>query len=231
MSMTTKLNVMFVIIIIFEIFFTWWINSHASTEMTTTAGWGINEPPNLGLIRKATAAAKYEQSASSSSGQKKLASFTVDILSVGSINQLELLHAQKRTFGSHISVRNFFNVTEMDDADPNCHTDIQWEHVKQVSAYCRGKKKSRGNIKPVYRTLLSEYARWQWLQKKHNPVGWLCAQPRPYAGFRKAYMHYNRTGEKLPNYFIVMDDDTYYNLEWVSKSCCVLYPTASFCNC
>ena len=45
-------------------------------------------------------------------------SFIVDILSVASISQLDLLNAQQKTFASHVSVRNFFNATEDDDADP-----------------------------------------------------------------------------------------------------------------
>ena len=45
-------------------------------------------------------------------------SFTVDILSVGSITQLDLLKAQQETFASHITVRNFFNATEMNERIP-----------------------------------------------------------------------------------------------------------------
>lgn len=142
--------------------------------------------------------------------------FTVDILSVGSINQLELLDAQKRTFGAHESVRNFFNVTEIDDADPNCHVDMTIDHVRDVSNFCRRKrgKTRRGSI---FNSMLGEYARFQWLEKKKNPMGWMCAQPRPYSGLMKVFNHFNMTGQSLPTYFVIMDDDTYYNMEWVSE--------------
>lgn len=136
-------------------------------------------------------------------------SFTVDILSVSSINQLALLHAQQSTIATHKSVRNFFNVTERDDADPNCHTDITFEHVESVSKFCR----KQGKEKPIIRYLRNMYANANWLRKKKNPMGWLCAQVRPYSGLMKAQLHYQRSGQQLPNYLLIFDDDTYYNME------------------
>ena len=140
--------------------------------------------------------------------------FSVDILSVGSINQLNLMHAQRDSLASHKSVRNFFNVTELDDADPTCHTDITIEHVEKVSKFCR----RRTAMSPISRYLRGQYANIRWLKKKKNPVGWLCAQVRPYSGLRKAQNHYRRTGEKLPEYFLIFDDDTYYNMELFQES-------------
>ncbi|KAK1742976.1 hypothetical protein QTG54_006573 [Skeletonema marinoi] len=137
-------------------------------------------------------------------------SFTVDILSVASINQLDLLHAQQSTIATHTSVRNFFNATEIDDADPDCHTDITMQHVESVSKFCR---KRRNVVSPVLRYLRSQYANTRWLGKKKNPTGWLCAQVRPYSGLRKAQSHYLQTGQELPDYLLIFDDDTYYNME------------------
>ncbi len=64
-------------------------------------------------------------------------SFTVDILSVATINRTDLLEAQERTFASHPSVRNFFNVTELDDHDPTCYKELTFDHVYKVSNFCR----------------------------------------------------------------------------------------------
>ena len=154
--------------------------------------------------------------------------FTVDILSVASIQQLDLLQAQRETFATHISVRNFFNATEHDDADPDCHKDLTWEDVQRVSSFCRNRPLPSGTanyIHPLLRHLRGKYARIQWLQKKKNPVGWLCAIVRPYSGLMKAYHHYrdnnNNNGysdEGLPDYFIILDDDTYYNMEEFEKN-------------
>ena len=41
--------------------------------------------------------------------------FSVDVLSVASLKRTELLDAQRRTFLTHGSVRNFFNSTEVDE--------------------------------------------------------------------------------------------------------------------
>ena len=66
--------------------------------------------------------------------------FTVDVLSVASVARLPLLRAQRRTFASHASVRNFFNATEADDADPGCHAGIT---VEQVSLARRAEEPGR----------------------------------------------------------------------------------------
>ncbi len=141
--------------------------------------------------------------------------FNVDILSVASIKQLNLLNAQRSTITSHKSVRNFFNATELDDADPDCHKDITWDHVDAASKFCR--KRSR-YMSPVYRYLRGNYANSRWLKKKKNPAGWLCAQVRPYSGLMKAYLHYKASGEALPDYFLIFDDDTYYNMELFQRT-------------
>ncbi|KAL7540837.1 hypothetical protein ACHAWF_006794 [Thalassiosira exigua] len=135
--------------------------------------------------------------------------FSVDILSVGSINQMELLSAQERILGSHRSVRNFFNVTELDDYDPSCHANLTWDHVSKVVKFCR----LRSSFGPEVLYMRSQYARTAWLQKKRNPTGWLCAQQRPFAGLRKAQAHYRRTWQALPDYLLILDDDTYYDMD------------------
>lgn len=137
-------------------------------------------------------------------------SFNVDILSVATISRLELLDFQKRTFASHGSVRNFFNATEVDDYDPTCYKDLTWEHVIKVARFCHNKEE---RMSYVYRFLRGKYARKRWLEKKANPVGWLCAIQRPYAGLRKAYNHYQEKKEALPDYFIILDDDSYFNMD------------------
>jgi hypothetical protein len=138
----------------------------------------------------------------------------VDILSVGSVSRLDLLDAQRRTMGSHATVRNFFNATELDDADdPDCSRVLTWEHVKKISHFCRRKRPEH----PVYRYMTRVlFAREQWLEKKANPAGWMCAQKRPYHGLAKVARHYasRRHAEAgLPDWLIIADDDTYYNLE------------------
>ncbi|KAL7432074.1 hypothetical protein ACHAXM_003336 [Skeletonema potamos] len=133
----------------------------------------------------------------SSSSSESPSSFSVDILSVASIDtkRKELLNLQKRTFASHTSVRNFFHATEVDDFDPTCYKDLTWKHVADVSTFCR---KRPSGISYEMRHLRGLYGRKQWIAKKSNPI---------------AYLHYKENRQALPDYFIIMDDDTYYNME------------------
>ena len=136
--------------------------------------------------------------------------FAVDIISVASLERLDNLLLQRRTFGSHPSVRNFFNATEIDDYDPLCHTELTVDQVMKVSSFCRNRP---SNLSHTMKYLRGIYARRQWLEKKPNPVGWLCAIQRPYTGLKKALSHYLIKKEKLPDYLIILDDDSYYNME------------------
>lgn len=136
--------------------------------------------------------------------------FAVDILSVASLERYNNLVQQQKTFGSHPSVRNFFNATEVDDYDPLCHKELTVEQVMKVSRFCRRRP---ANISRTMKYLRGMFARKQWLERKPNMVGWLCAIQRPYAGLKKVYSYYNRQNESLPNYFIILDDDSYYNME------------------
>lgn len=144
-----------------------------------------------------------------------------DILSIGSLARPELLMAQQRTFASHVSVRRFVNATERDDADQNC---LVAHDPMAVSRWCRGQPYS--NTKQKFLRRLTEwYAKPRWLASKKNPTGWMCAQPRPLQAFHQlvktSYQSSsnssNATAADLPDYLIIMDDDTYYNMEDVSR--------------
>jgi len=150
----------------------------------------------------------------SSHSVHKSRSFTVDVLSIASMRQLDLLEAQRSAITSHTSVRNFFNATELDDLDPDCQ-NITWDRVQAVSKFCRNRP---NHLSSIFRHLRGQYARSEWLKKKQNPSGWLCAQVRPFSGLMKAYSHYARSSEGLPDYFLIFDDDTYYNMELFRRS-------------
>ena len=153
-----------------------------------------------------------DRGAVSASVVKEERGFTVDILSVGSVTRQELLYAQRRTFASHASVRNFFNVTERDDQDPDCHEKLTRQQTQEISHYCRNQQPAKV-VGETYRWIRGLYARWPWLEKKANPVGWMCAQQRPHAGMMKVHNHYKTSGQDLPDYLLVMDDDTYINMK------------------
>jgi hypothetical protein len=58
------------------------------------------------------------------------------------------------------------------------------------------------------------YAHDPWLLKKQNPGGWLCAQTRPIVALYKVALRKYRM-EELPDYLIIVDDDTHLNLPMI----------------
>jgi hypothetical protein len=139
-------------------------------------------------------------------------SLVLDFLSIGSKSRLNFQQAQRGTFGSHQSVRYFFNVTEDDDADPTCSRTLSKDNVLAISSFCRGKQWASTSILAYQR---NHYATRKWLSGKENPAGWMCAQKRPIHGVTKAIAKYEN--DTLPDFLVLMDDDSYYQVDLVQK--------------
>lgn len=161
----------------------------------------------------------------------------IDIISVGSKIRPDYQTAQKATFGKHPSVRNFFAIDEDDDVDKNCSANLEYDDVLAIMKFCgrdglghESEGKRNGVDEPALSRLLKHlYIRPPEMEQKTNPAGWLCAQKRPMAGFGKVMEEYRqsskaRTGTgkgmqpqhlDLPDYLVMMDDDTYFNMELV----------------
>lgn len=133
------------------------------------------------------------------------ARFTVDIVSIGSHTRVHYLEAQQRSFASHTSVRQFFPILEDDDDEPQCGSTVDWYNV---SAYCYNHREAPY----LLRKMQEFYQSPKKLQTKENPAGWLCAQKRPVYGLLKAIRSYQHN-QKFPSYLVIMDDDSYYNME------------------
>jgi len=138
----------------------------------------------------------------------------IDFISVGSLIKPDYQLAQRRTFGSHPAVRNFFTVTELNDTDSTCHTDFTMDQWHQMRSFCRSTE-GQTKVASVLRTKL-------FWPKEHT--GWMCAQKRPIDGFRLALEHYQNTTEPLPNYLLIIDDDTYVNMPAIKEMCEDHYP-------
>jgi hypothetical protein len=148
--------------------------------------------------------------------QDEESKFVVDILSIGSEYALDLLKAQRNTFASHITVRNFFNATELDDTDRSCHSNLTNEDAYAIGKWCRRKKGGKRKLDKsqyIMSYTASIYASPGWLRRKANPAGWMCGQPRFVIGLLNALESYKRTGQSFPNQFIIMDADTYFDME------------------
>lgn len=147
------------------------------------------------------------------------ASSTFDILSISSKFNLKLPHAQHETFASHSSVRNFIIATEDDDLDPTCYKTKTMEDVEKQSRTCKHYKHwiDLNALNKLTRFFSNGYAGIKWLKGKKNPIGWLCAQKRFHYAFVKYMELLEQSNVMIPDYLMIMDDDTYVNVHDLEK--------------
>ncbi|CAJ1935418.1 unnamed protein product [Cylindrotheca closterium] len=138
----------------------------------------------------------------------------VDILSIGSQSRKELQRTQINTFGTHKTVRNFFVADEFVDKDPKCNQALDVEDTFKISNFCVQKEWKEEN-QWLMRLMTRHYITRERLEENSNPVGWMCAQARPLFSLFEIQKRYKR--EPLPDYLIVIDDDSYFNMNKFQK--------------
>lgn len=138
----------------------------------------------------------------------------VDILSIGSKSRRELQQMQIETFATHKTVRNFFVADETVDNDPNCNEALKIEDAFEISEFCVHKEWEDEN-QWLMRLMTRHYITRERLEANSNPVGWICAQQRPLFSLFEIQKRYQ--SEPLPDYLIVMDDDSYFNMNKFQK--------------
>lgn len=136
----------------------------------------------------------------------------IDIISVGSIKKPDLQLAQARTMGTHSAVRNFIQVTELNDTDASCYTDFTNDQLMDVVNFCNS---------TVNQTLEGAVLRQRLFWPTHH-TGWLCAQKRPIDGIHLALERYKN--QPLPSYLFIIDDDTYMYMDEMVKTVFEAYP-------
>lgn len=138
----------------------------------------------------------------------------VDILSIGSQRRKELQQVQINTFATHKTVRNFFAADEFVDKDPNCNQVLNVADTLEISNFCVEKEwKSKNQW--LMRLMTRHYITRERLEANANPVGWMCAQARPLFSLFEIQKRYER--EPLPDYLLVIDDDSYFNMNKFQK--------------
>ena len=185
---------------------------------------------------------KHNNGTTSKSVDGSIGKVVIDIISVGSMNLNELQKAQRFTFGSHPSVRIFYNAQESDDmvVDPDCHTKLTMDHIRKVAQYCRRNQPNETDVKPFFlnkirqrlvmegnSSIIGKYpfmfdfnrhfaTEEKLVGTKSNPVGWLCAQKRPIGALSRLIQAYNKNNKNdlpLPDYLFLIDDDTYVDID------------------
>jgi hypothetical protein len=148
----------------------------------------------------------------------------IDVLSTGSITRPDYQTAQQEFLSRHLSVRHYFAATEVNDTEVNCHERLNWTQVKSISKKCR-----RWNNKqrvPLLARMVNGFASIRFLQKKANPVGWMCAQKRPLTALWNVLQDYrnSRNGQSLPDYLFMVDDDTWLQMDTLVSDLLNEYP-------
>ena len=137
-------------------------------------------------------------------------SLFVDIVSVGSMTKSNFQTAQEETFRTHPSVRNYYRITELNDTDATCHTDLTYPKLQQIISYCKSPKNRRqtSHTSSLLRKLV---------YSPKNHTGWMCAQKRPIDGLYIALQQYMMQNVPIPKYLFIIDDDTYLNMRALSS--------------
>ena len=167
-------------------------------------------------------------------------SMAFDVISIGSLLKPQLQDAQERTFGSHPLIRHWFRINELNDTDTECSSALTTEHVTKIFVKC--KTIHDGNDNADDETTMSEVSELirRRLFNPKNHTGWMCAQKRPVDGLYKALQQYkappawgrdhnghaNDTSSwSLPNYLVIIDDDTYVNMNYLMEALPLQYPS------
>jgi hypothetical protein len=138
----------------------------------------------------------------------------LDILAVGSLLRAPYLQAQAETFGS--KVRDFLPVSELNDTDATCATTLTPEQRNRVLDFCtHGDQKTQ--------TFETFFFRTDLFGPTSDKTGWLCAQKRPIDGLHRALERY-QAGVPLPDYLLIIDDDTYLYLDALVATFRQAYP-------
>ena len=138
---------------------------------------------------------------------------TIDMISIGTMHQQALQDAQLDTMGSNPMVRNLFRVTEANDTDSLCHTDLTMDHVRQILEHCRDRDlmdRYRQHHKMLYLLNKHNVLSDEYYLGRSSPMGWRCAQKRPIDGLVQVLRQYK---DSFPDYLVIMDDDTWINLD------------------
>jgi hypothetical protein len=132
--------------------------------------------------------------------------FTIDVLSIGSMNRPDYLHAQESTWASHGSVRTFWGLTEHNDFNPTCgnmsRAEVE-EHMARCNKFKGWKKSMKHFIGDGY-SIAEEQVR--------RDAGWVCAQRRVGRALFWLKKLYAMRKDDLPDYLLLVDDDTYFDV-------------------
>jgi len=132
-----------------------------------------------------------------------LVNTVVDVISVGSLLKKEYHQAQMRTFAQHRSIRHFYPITEKNDTDATCYTQLTTDQLDKIINFCSNTEQESYISTTLRKNLF----------KPQRHTGWLCAQKRPLDGLYQVLEKYKNKEETIPDYLFIIEEDTFLNMD------------------
>lgn len=142
----------------------------------------------------------------------------VDVLSIGSLERLGFLERQRKGWASDERVRFFWGASELDDSHPTCAVEVEMEDVVEHAIWCHKAPRNASFAAEFYKREEDPFG--YVMKRKGNVPGWFCAQRRQGQSLAKVgalYRNLTASGGSLPDYLLLVDDDTYVNLPLLSE--------------
>jgi len=152
------------------------------------------------------------------SHERPRAAYVIDVLSVGRKSEASILQTQRSTWASHEAVRRF-DIAIHEDDRAKCDPDMTSDEVLQHLLTCRNEtywNRIGASIDPFTKMIMRVAYAPDYVMPRPNPAGWACAQRRIAKSFIAHVSKYNAP-EAYPDYLIVVDSDTYINVEALAK--------------
>ena len=131
------------------------------------------------------------------------ANTVVDVISIGSLLKKDYHQAQLRTFVQHQSIRHFFPITEKNDTDAACYTELTTDQLDSIIDFCSNTDQE---------SFISTTLRKNLFQPKRH-TGWMCSQKRPLDGLYHVLEKYKNNEIAIPDYLFIIEEDTFLNID------------------
>ena len=153
------------------------------------------------------------------SRERPRAAYVIDVLSVGRKEDASVLQTQRQTWASHEAVRRFDIAIHGEYDDPKCDRNMTSDEVEQHLFTCRNERywnRIGASIDHFTKMVMQVAYEPNYVMSKPNPAGWTCAQRHIAKSFIAQVSKYN-SFEAFPDYLIVVDSDTYLDIDELTK--------------
>lgn len=136
---------------------------------------------------------------------------STDVVSIGSVTRMDYLTSQIETWASHRSIRYYWGFSELQDYDPECSAMSDEARAALVET-CKDRADPAFGDNRIQSFFEEYYGLSEGNVVRSNDPGWICAQRRVGRAFGWLHAQYFEGQVALPDYLLLVDDDTYIDL-------------------